>query len=90
MLKFPELAAWLPQLAERFAALAEFTVETTEQASREMADELGVKPGVLINGMRTVLTGQLAGPSMFEVHTTKRREKVVARRDHVDHLSIPA
>lgn len=90
VLKFPELAAWLPQLAERFAALAEFTVETTEQASREMADELGVKPGVLINGMRTVLTGQLAGPSMFEVLTTLGREKVMARLAHVDHLFIPA
>ena len=90
VLKFPDLAAWLPQLAERFAALAEFTAETTEQASREMADELGVKPGVLINGMRTVLTGQLAGPSMFEVLTTLGREKVVARLTHVDHLFPPA
>jgi glutamyl-tRNA synthetase len=90
VLKFPELATWLPQLAERFAALADFTVETTELASRELADELGVKPGVLINGMRTVLTGQLAGPSMFEVLTTLGREKVVARLTHVDHLFPPA
>ena len=40
--------------------------------------------------MRTVLTGQLAGPSMFEVLTTLGREKVMARLAHVDHLFIPA
>ncbi len=36
------------------------------------------------------LTGQLAGPSMFEVATTLGREKVVARLAHVDHLFLPA
>jgi glutamyl-tRNA synthetase len=90
VLKFPELATWLPQLAQRFTALAEFSAEETERVSREMADELQVKPGVLINGMRTVLTGQLAGPSMFDIVTTLGREKVVARLCRVDHLFAAA
>lgn len=90
VLKFPELATWLPQLAERFATLAEFSVEETERVSREMADELAIKPGVLINGMRTVLTGQLAGPSMFDILMTLGREKVLARLSHIDHLFAAA
>ncbi len=90
VLKEPQLAAWLPMLAERFAALDAFTAEETERVSRELADELAVKPGVLINAMRTVLTGQLAGPSMFEIVVTLGRDKVVQRLARVDHLFAAA
>ncbi|MDP3420102.1 MAG: hypothetical protein Q8S10_04225, partial [Thiobacillus sp.] len=90
VLKFPELAVWLPQLAGRFAALTTFSTEETERVCRELADELAIKPGVLINGMRTVLTGQLAGPSMFDIVTTLGREKVVARLRDVSRLFIAA
>lgn len=79
VLKQPELAVWLPQLAERYAALAEFNAESAEQTCRELAEELAVKPGVLINAMRTVLTGQLAGPSMFDIVVALGRERVVTR-----------
>lgn len=90
VLKQPELAVWLPQLAGRYEALAEFDAEATERVCRELAEELAVKPGVLINGMRTVLTGQLAGPSMFDIITTLGREKVVARLRRIDHLYAAA
>jgi len=90
VLKHPELAVWLPQLAERFVELEDFSAEATEQVCRDLADELAIKPGVLINGMRTVLTGQLAGPSMFDIVTTLGREKVMARLRHVDHLFATA
>jgi glutamyl-tRNA synthetase len=36
--------------------------------------------------MRTVLTGQLAGPSMFDILMTLGREKVLARLKRIDHL----
>ncbi len=90
VLKFPELCTWLPKLAERLAALTEFSTEETERVARELADELAVKPGVLINGMRTVLTGQLAGPSMFDIVVTLGREKVLARLKRIDHLFATA
>jgi len=79
VLKFPELQQWLPMLADRFASLPEFTMETAEQCARDLATELATKPGVIINGMRTVVTGQLAGPSMFDVLMAIGRERVVAR-----------
>jgi glutamyl-tRNA synthetase len=86
ILKHPDLKTWLPKLAERFAALDEFNAETTEAASRALAEELDVKPGILINGMRTVLTGQLAGPSMFDILVALGRDRVVRRLSNIDHL----
>lgn len=86
ILKQPDLKTWLPQLAARFAALANFNLESTETSCREMADELGIKPGILINAMRTVLTGQLAGPSMFDILITLGQDTVVRRLSQVDHF----
>ena len=86
ILKQPELKTWLPQLAEHFTALPDFNAESTEAICREMADALHIKPGILINGMRTVLTGQLAGPSMFDILTTLGQDTVVRRLSRVDHL----
>jgi len=40
--------------------------------------------------MRTVLTGQLAGPSMFDILMTLGREKVLARLQRIDHLFAAA
>jgi glutamyl-tRNA synthetase len=82
--KFPELQQWLPILADRYQALAQFTAEETERVARELAEEHGVKPGVIVNGMRTVVTGQLAGPSMFEILMTLGRDKVVRRLRDID------
>lgn len=79
VLKFPELTKWLPALADRYAQLAVFDAIETERVSREMAEELDIKPGVLINAMRTVVTGQLAGPSMFEILPVIGKDRVLAR-----------
>jgi len=86
ILKHPDLAQWLPQLAQRYATLPAFTAETAEQEARQMAEELDIKPGVLINGMRTVVTGQLAGPSMFDILMAIGREKVIERMEKTEEL----
>ena len=82
--KFAELQTWLPELAARYVKLAEFTLEETERVARELAEELSIKPGILINAMRTVVTGQLAGPSMFDIILTIGRETVVRRLRDID------
>ena len=79
LLKHPGLKEWLPQLADDYEQLADFSLEQTEKYARECADRVGVKPGVIINGMRTVVTGQLAGPSMFDILVTIGQQKVVSR-----------
>ncbi len=86
ILKHPELKQWLPRLADLFARLDDFSKEETERVTRELAAELDIKPGILINGMRTVLTGQLAGPGMFDILMALGRDRVISRLRDIDHL----
>ncbi|TKB09028.1 glutamate--tRNA ligase [Desulforhopalus sp. IMCC35007] len=83
VLKFEGLKEWLPELANRYEQLSDFTVEETERVARELAEELNIKPGVLINSMRTLATGQLAGPSMFDILVTIGQDKIVERLRNV-------
>ena len=77
--KAPELRELLPRLADKFESVDPFNVETAEAALREFAEEVGVKPGLLINASRTMLTGQAVGPSMFEVFDLIGRDRSIAR-----------
>ncbi|MBN2332408.1 MAG: glutamate--tRNA ligase [Deltaproteobacteria bacterium] len=79
LLKQPQLKEWLPLVGERFAALTDFSVEETERVVRELIEELDVKAGVLINGIRTVVTGQLKGPGLFDILQTIGQQRVVER-----------
>ncbi len=86
ILKHEGLKTWLPMLADRYEKLDDFSLEETERLARELAEEMEVKPGVIINGMRTVVTGQLAGPSMFDILITIGQERVVRRLRDVGKL----
>ncbi|RLB68190.1 MAG: glutamate--tRNA ligase, partial [Deltaproteobacteria bacterium] len=66
-------------LADRFAALEDFSAAETERVIREVIEELDVKAGVIINGMRTAVTGQLKGAGMFEILEILGRQRVVDR-----------
>ncbi|MGA8180477.1 MAG: glutamate--tRNA ligase [Desulfobacterales bacterium] len=79
IIKHPQLEQWLPMLADRLEETAEFTASETEEVIREMAQTLDVKPGVLINGIRTAVTGQLAGPGIFDILITIGQRRVVDR-----------
>lgn len=79
ILKHEGLKEWFPALADRYEKVEEWTLEETEQVARDLAQELDIKPGILINGMRTVVTGQLAGPSMFDILIAIGQDKVVER-----------
>jgi len=77
--KEPRLREWLPELAARFEALDPFAPDTAEAALRAYADELGVKAGVLINAVRTAVTGRSVGPTLFEAIDCIGRERVLDR-----------
>ena len=84
ILKHPDLRQWLPMLSSRFSAIESFNRESAENVTRELATELDIKPGILINGMRTVLTGQLAGPGMFDILVALGKKRVVERLTNID------
>lgn len=79
ILKHYALKEWFPQLADRLEALETFTLEGTELVIRAMAEELKVKPGVLINGIRTAVTGQAVGPGLFHVLIALGQHRVTER-----------
>jgi glutamyl-tRNA synthetase len=77
--KEPRLRELLNGLADKLETVEPFNAETSEAALRAFADEAGVKAGLLINGARTMLTGQAVGPSMFELFDVFGRETSVQR-----------
>ena len=77
--KEPRLRELLNGLADKLETVEPFNIETSEAALRAFADENGVKAGLLINGARTMLTGQAVGPSMFEIFDVLGRDTSVQR-----------
>ena len=77
--KEPRLRELLKGLAAKLETVEPFNAETSEAALRAFADEAGVKAGLLINGSRTMLTGQAVGPSMFEIFDVLGRDASVQR-----------
>jgi glutamyl-tRNA synthetase len=78
-LKDENVRGYLRRLADRLAALPEFNHEATEAAVRGLANELGIKAGVLMNAARVALTGQSVAPGLFDVMVLLGREKTAKR-----------
>lgn len=66
-------------LADRIEVAPEFTQESVEHELRSLAEEQGVKAGLLINGSRAALTGQTVGPSAFHVFTLIGKARTIKR-----------
>jgi glutamyl-tRNA synthetase len=77
--KFPELQTWLPELADRFETMPDFTEPAIEEVVKAFAEEKGTKLGVIMNGARTLLTGVAVGPSMLSVFETLGKERSIMR-----------
>ncbi len=71
-LDLPGARQLLHELAERIAANPEFSEASVEAELRKLAEEKGVKAGLLINASRAALTGQSVGPSAFAVFRMPR------------------
>jgi glutamyl-tRNA synthetase len=77
--KFPDLQTWLPELAERFETVEDFTHDNIETVVKQFTEEKGSKMGVIMNGARALLTGLAVGPSMLAVFETLGKEKTIRR-----------
>jgi glutamyl-tRNA synthetase len=71
----PHLAAW----RQRLEHVAPFDPATLEAALRTLADERGIKAGVLIHATRVAVTGQAVSPGIFEVLALVGRDRVLKR-----------
>jgi glutamyl-tRNA synthetase len=74
--KVPDL---LRKLADALAALTEWNHDACDHASRKVAEEAGVKAGLLINATRVAIVGQAVAPPLFDTMTVLGQERVVGR-----------
>jgi glutamyl-tRNA synthetase len=79
ILKHPELKEWLPLLADRINSLEVYRAETLEQTIRAIVKDLDIKIGILVNAVRTMLTGQPVGPEFLDVLLALGKPTVVKR-----------
>jgi glutamyl-tRNA synthetase len=69
----------LGKLADALAALAEWNHDACDHASRQVAEEGGVKAGLLINATRVAIVGQAVAPPLFDTMVVLGQERVVRR-----------
>ncbi|MBU4421281.1 MAG: glutamate--tRNA ligase [Proteobacteria bacterium] len=79
ILKHDGLKNWFSILADRLESIESFSIEETENVIRNMAEELDIKAGILINGIRAAVTGQTVGPGLFDILIAIGQKRVVER-----------
>ncbi|MEW6535736.1 MAG: glutamate--tRNA ligase [Candidatus Auribacterota bacterium] len=75
----PEVPEILSNLIHKLAVLEEFTDKTTENAARELVEEMGISGGAVIHPVRVALTGVMTGPGLFEIMQALGKEKCLIR-----------
>jgi glutamyl-tRNA synthetase len=79
----PKLKELAPALLSQYTESDAFTLQSTEEALRRLAEKEGVKAGLLINAVRVGLTGQGVAPGLFEVMQVLGRQRTLARLQHL-------
>ncbi len=64
----------LEALIASYAQVEPFDIESTDQALRALAENLGIKAGILIHATRMALTTEKKGPPLFDVVEAMGRE----------------
>ena len=77
--KDPRVKDVLPVVADRLERLEPFDEPSVESLLRGLAEELGVKVGLITNAVRAAVTGQSVGPGIFELLPAMGRDMVVSR-----------
>lgn len=73
------VAEKLRALAQRFAALPEWTAALLEQALKTLAADCGSKPADLIHPCRLAVSGRAIGPSLYPMLEVLGRDRVLRR-----------
>ena len=69
----------LAKLADALAALPDWNHDACDHAARKVAEESGVKAGLLINATRVAIVGQAVAPPLFDTMVVLTQERVVRR-----------
>jgi glutamyl-tRNA synthetase len=88
----PRIKDLAPALLRQYTENDAFTLQSTEETLRRLAEKEGVKAGLLINALRVGLTGQGVAPGLFEVMLALGRRRTLSRLQRLDRylqLTIP-
>jgi glutamyl-tRNA synthetase len=77
----PENIPRLQKLREAFKTLENFEADSIGNTIKTVAQEFGVKPGVLVHPTRLACCGNTAGPSLYHLIAILGRERVLQRLD---------
>jgi len=69
----------LAKLADALAGLPEWNHDACDHAARKVAEDGGVKAGLLINATRVAIVGQAVAPPLFDTMVVLGQERVVRR-----------
>jgi glutamyl-tRNA synthetase len=75
------MRAPLHALRSRFGAAQSFDRQSSELMLRSLADELGLKPALLIHATRVAVTGRSISPGLYEVLELLGKKRACARLD---------
>jgi glutamyl-tRNA synthetase len=67
------------QFADRLEALSTFDHPSIESALKELAEQLQIKPGLLVHPTRYALSGKTVGPGLYEMMEFLGKEVVLRR-----------
>ncbi len=73
------IAQWMPALIQELDRLEMFDPGTVEDALKHFLNKTGIKPGLLVNAVRTAVTGQGVGPDFVRLLACLGRRRVVLR-----------
>jgi len=78
----------LKHLTDALQALTEWDHDSCDHAARKVAEQQGVKAGLLINATRVAIVGQAVAPPLFDTMVVLGQERVVRRlRDALKELT---
>ena len=81
---------YLAKAREKALTLADFTLETTETAYRDLSEELGIKAGEIIHPTRLPFPAG-PGPGLFDIMVILGKEKTLERMEravqYIENLS---
>jgi glutamyl-tRNA synthetase len=78
----PESVELLARLAEKLAAVTEFTAAALEQLVQEFIAAEGIKPAQIVHSLRVALTGKAVGFGLYDTMAILGRASVLGRVEH--------
>jgi glutamyl-tRNA synthetase len=78
----PENKPRVQKLRDALASLEPFEADPIGNTLKAVAQELGVKAGVLVHPTRLACCGRTAGPSLYHLLAILGKERVLQRMDH--------